>query len=190
VPAIRTFIAVELSDAVRQRVTQLVEQLSHTRAKVKWVSPANMHLTLKFLGDVPQEKTAAVCEATAEAVREVPAFDAECVGAGAFPTAKRPSTIWLGMGRGAEELGKLQKAIEKALSRIGFPREGRRYTPHLTVGRVRGGGKEISALGELLGEHGDFQAGESRIDQVTVFASDLTPTGPVYTVLGRAPLRS
>ncbi len=189
-PMIRTFIAVELSDEVRKRAGHLVERLSQTSVKVKWVAPENMHLTLKFLGDVPEGKSAAVCEATTEAVREIPAFDATCVGAGAFPTTKRPRTIWLGMGRGAEELGKLQMAIEKALKRIGFPPEGRRYTPHLTVGRVRGGGKELSALGDLLCQHGDFLGGDSRIDQATIFASELTPTGPVYTVLGRAHLRS
>jgi 2'-5' RNA ligase len=187
-PAIRTFIAAELAPAVRRRAAELTSTLAVPSLKVKWVSPENMHLTLKFLGDVPREKTAAVCEAVADAVREVPAFEAECAGAGAFPTPARPRTIWLGVGRGAEQLARLHTLIDKKLARLGFPREGRKYRAHLTIGRVRGGGKGTDELGDLLRQQAGFVAGACEIGEVITFASELTPHGPVYTALGRTRL--
>jgi 2'-5' RNA ligase len=186
--SVRTFIAVELADTVRRRAAQLAERLAQANTKVKWVAPENMHLTLKFLGDVPVEKTAAVCQAVAEAVREIPAFAAESAGAGAFPSPGRPSTIWLGIGEGTEQLIRLHTAVDRALRPLGFPREGRKYSPHLTIGRVRGGGRGTRELADLLRQNADFEAGPSHISQVITFSSDLTPKGPVYTALGRAPL--
>lgn len=187
-PSIRTFIAVELADAVRRQAAHLTARLSQANVKVKWVPPENMHLTLKFLGDVPQEQTARVCQAVKEAVQDIPAFNAECVGAGAFPNPARPRTVWLGVRAGAEQLGRLHTAIDKRLAGLSFSREGRKYRPHLTIGRVRGGGQGTGELADLLRANADFVAGISPIGEVDTFASELTPQRSIYTVLGRAPL--
>jgi 2'-5' RNA ligase len=187
VSKIRTFIAVELADDVRRRAAQLSDRLAQANVKVKWVAPGNMHLTLKFLGDVLHEQTADVCRAVAEVVRECRAFSAECTGAGAFPSPARPRTIWLGIGQGGEQLGRLHAAIDKKLARLGFPREGRKYRPHLTIGRVRGG-PGTNELTSLLRQNADFEAGTSEIAEVITFASELTPKGPVYRAMGRAAL--
>jgi 2'-5' RNA ligase len=186
---IRTFVAVELSAAVIDRARSLIEHLRPSGADVKWVEPHNMHLTLQFLGDVPEPQTAEVCGAVSEAIKEFPSFDVSLAGAGAFPDARRPRTLWIGVREGIEPLTRLQAAIEAALDELGFPGEDRRFHPHLTIGRVRqGGGPEVRALGQLVRQHADFDAASATIDHVTVFSSILGKAGPTYQALVRAPL--
>jgi 2'-5' RNA ligase len=187
---IRTFVAVELSAAIIGRAADLVERLQRCDARVKWVDPANMHLTLKFLGDVPESEIASVCHAVTEAAASHEPFTISAVGAGAFPDARRPRTLWIGIERGADQLCKLQKSVDRALREIGFPKEGRQFHPHLTIGRLRQGGPPASEMGELVRELGSFDAGTAKIDQVVVFASYLSKAGPTYEALGRARLSS
>ncbi|MHC4179990.1 MAG: RNA 2',3'-cyclic phosphodiesterase, partial [Planctomycetota bacterium] len=100
---LRTFIAVEINSAIRQRAEQLAEQLSAAGADVKWVAPDNLHLTLKFLGEVASQEIPPVCEAVRQGAAEVKPFELEVRGAGAFPNTRRPRTLWLGVGRGEQE---------------------------------------------------------------------------------------
>jgi 2'-5' RNA ligase len=185
---VRTFIAVELSEDVRSQAVRLIDRLARSDAKVKWVGPENMHLTVKFLGDVPEEQIASVCAAVGDAVRASAPFEAELRGAGAFPNAARARTIWLGVGTGTDQLVQMHASLDKALRALGFPREGRKYHPHLTLGRVRGRGRPPAGLADQLRENSDFLAGTASIDEAVVFSSDLTPQGPVYRALGRLTL--
>lgn len=185
---IRTFVAVEASPAVRQAAGQLIGQLRQSPAVVKWVEPENMHLTLKFLGDVDPRQIHEVCSAVQRATEKVASFELEVRGAGAFPNVRRPGTIWLGAGEGDEQMAALFRPIEKALERLGFRREPRRFHAHLTLGRARRGGPGVEELGELLGRHADYQAGRMTVRQATVFSSRLGPEGPTYEVLGHARL--
>lgn len=184
----RTFVAVEIAESVRRRAAELVELLRAARADVKWVEPHNMHLTLKFLDEVPLEAIAGVSEAVQQAVASVEPLVFETRGAGAFPSIGRPRTIWLGAGEGEDALVALQSAVDRALRKLGFPKESRRYEPHLTLGRVRGGGPAVVELARLLRGQIEFDAGRSTIDQVVVFASHLSPQGPTYEALSRVPL--
>lgn len=183
----RTFIAVESSAAVASRAAALIERLRAADAKVSWVHPDKMHWTLKFLGDVELTKTADICRRVAEAVAGFAPFEMEVCGAGAFPSTTRPRTIWLGAGEGQEHMVALNEAIEATLDEMGFARERRRYTPHLTLGRVRGQ-QNLQQLGERISDRASFQAGRMEVDEVLVLASHLEPKGPQYDVLGRAPL--
>ncbi|HEX5442368.1 MAG TPA: RNA 2',3'-cyclic phosphodiesterase [Pirellulales bacterium] len=184
---LRTFVAVEISSETRARARQLIARLSGTGAKVSWVKPECLHLTLKFLGDVDLRDVAPLYEAVKSATAELPPFEIEVRGAGAFPTAARPRTLWLGVGRGGEELVALHDAVDQALDGLGYRREQRRFRPHLTIGRVRGG-HDLDALGQLVTQHADFAGGVSSIDEVVVMSSDLTPDGPDYEPLAVAPL--
>ena len=184
----RTFIAIPLSTTVRRKAEQLVGRLSASGAKVRWVASPQMHITLKFLGEVPNEQIIDVCRAVVSASEGRDPFDIECQGAGAFPSPERPRTVWAGVGRGSETIVPLQAAIEEAMGALGYPFEARRYVPHLTLGRVRGGGRELARLGELIRAEGTTPLGESPVDEVLVMASYLEKTGPSYEVLGRAPL--
>lgn len=185
--SLRTFIAVEMSHEVRARAQQLVGRLQETGAKVTWVKPEAMHLTLKFLGEVELIDIPAVCEAVTGAVGDLPPFEIDVQGAGAFPSAGRPRTIWLGVGRGEAELVELHTAVERALAGLGYRQENRRFRPHLTLGRVRGD-RDLAALGRLVTQHADFVGGVSSIDDVVVFSSELEPGGPLHEPLAVAPL--
>src|SRR5579862_5687884 len=112
---VRTFIAVETSAAARQRAAGLIETLAAAGAKVSWVKPHNLHLTMKFLDEVRWNAIAEVTAAVQRAVHGVEPFELELRGAGAFPSAGRPRTIWLGTGSGSEPLAALHAALEKAL---------------------------------------------------------------------------
>ena len=184
----RTFIAVELSDAVRRRACDLVERLRASEARVGWVSPENMHITLKFLGEQSDDDIATICQAVIEAAQQVPPFEFNCHGAGAFPNCSRPRTVWIGVREGVDALNDLHQHIEDKLRRRGYKREKRAFHPHVTVGRVRRGGPAVETLGELIAAAEDFEAGKVSVDEVVVFGSHLGRGGPRYQSLARAPL--
>jgi len=185
---LRTFVAVEITSANRGRAGELIAGLRAAAAEVKWVDVQNLHLTLKFLGEVPSREISRVCEAVQRGAAEVEPFECELCGAGAFPNASRPRTLWLGTGAGEQEMVALHEHIETALAKLGYRREHRRFRPHLTIGRVRRGGPAVAELGELLKARAEFGAGRLSVRQVVVFSSELTPRGPVYEALGRARL--
>ncbi|MHB1033510.1 MAG: RNA 2',3'-cyclic phosphodiesterase [Pirellulales bacterium] len=185
---VRTFIAVEIPDESRRRAGELIAALGRAPAKVKWVETHNLHLTLKFLGEVDPCRIHDICQAVAESVAEVPPFEFELRGAGAFPDAHRPRTVWLAVDRGREEMAVLHDCVEAALAKIGFREDGRRFEPHLTIGRVREGGPGIAELGRLLKQNADFLAGTATLSEVVVFSSELSRSGPTYEALGHAEL--
>jgi RNA 2',3'-cyclic 3'-phosphodiesterase len=185
---LRTFVAVEITGPIRARAKELIASLAGTTADVKWVEPHNLHLTLKFLGNVHETEIAEVCRAVQRGAAEVEPFELELRGAGAFPNAARPRTVWLGAGEGAPEMVVLHDRIEAALADLGYREEHRRFAVHLTIGRVRGVGPSIAELGELIQLQADFAVGRLTVGQATIFASTLTSAGPNYEVLGTAPL--
>ena len=185
---IRTFLAVEVSAEIRRRAGELIKRLRGDGDDVKWVATSNLHLTLNFLGDVDDHRIHEVCQAAGEIAAELAEFEIECAGAGAFPSAQRPRTIWIGVNAGNDELCELQKRLAKRLAGLGYPRENRRYQPHLTLGRLRRGGRSSAELARLVEQHAAFGAGRCSVEEVVVFSSRLERGGPVYEVLSRAPL--
>jgi len=187
---IRTFVAVELAPSVAARAGKLIDELRVSSAQVNWVKTQQMHLTLKFLGDVQDTETPDICRVVADVAKTFEPFEITCRGAGAFPTAEHPRTLWIGIEDGAEELCNLQATLEQSLKdALGFPKEARRFQPHLTIGRVKH--EPPSTRGELtalLVKHANFDADLSVIDEVVVFASFLGRSGPSYEALGRADL--
>jgi RNA 2',3'-cyclic 3'-phosphodiesterase len=185
---LRTFIAVEMGAEVRKPATELIKKFRSARADVKWVEPHNLHITLKFLGEVEEAKTEEVCRAVTEAAAASTPFSLEICGAGAFPHLGRPRTIWLGTGEGRQALVDFQRRIEAALKPLGFLPESRRFEPHLTIGRVRNSGPGIAELAELLLANVNQPVGRTTIDDVVVFSSALETAGPIYEALARADL--
>jgi 2'-5' RNA ligase len=186
---VRTFVAVEISSEVRSHARQLIAELSETPAKVRWVEPENLHLTLKFLGDVELVDMPAVCDAVSAAVADLPPFDLMARGAGAFPTLDRPRTVWIGFDEGTDDIVALHGAIEMRLAPLGFRREQRRFRPHLTIGRVRDCPPEAFAdLAQRLSAAAEFVGGSTDVNEVVVFSSELRREGPTYEPLGHAEL--
>jgi RNA 2',3'-cyclic 3'-phosphodiesterase len=185
---IRTFIAVSVSAEVKQHAAELIQRLRASRADVKWVDPQNMHLTLKFLGDVLAAKTPEICQAVAEVAGGFAPLQVSFRGAGAFPNAQQPRTVWLGIHGGAPELTELAATIEEVLVDLGYPKEDRAFHPHLTLGRLRNPSPALRDLTRFLGENAEFDAEATQVQEVTVFASHLGHSGPTYEPLGRARL--
>jgi 2'-5' RNA ligase len=184
----RTFIAVELDPAVRARAEELIGILRSAGADVKWVEAENLHLTLQFLGEVPEAEIAAVCKAVEKGAAQMQPFDLEVRDAGAFPNSNRPRTLWIGAKSGSDQMAQLHDLVALELADLGYQDEDRRFVAHLTIGRTRSG-KNAAELGRLLKQNADFFAGRMRVQKATVFASKLGRGGPIYTVLSTAPLR-
>jgi 2'-5' RNA ligase len=186
---VRTFIAVEVGPSVRAAAVALQQALAKSGAEVKWVEPTNLHITLLFLGEVDEREVHTVCRAVDGAVRGEPPFAVRVCGVGAFPTPRRPKTVWAGITDGAEELTRLYDLLERPLIELGcYRREERGYTPHLTLGRVKAEA-DGNTLAAELPKHRTWDGGPVPVDEVVVFASELRRDGPVYTPLGRSKLR-
>ncbi len=186
---LRTFIAVEIGDDIRAAAVALQQRLARTGAQVKWVEPQNLHVSLLFLGDVDELEVVSVCRVVKEVAGREPPFPLRVSGVGAFPTPRRPKVVWAGITDGAEPLRRLYTRLEERLLDLGcYRKEDRAYTPHLTLGRVRGE-KDGSALAAELPKLMAWDGGQTVADEVLVFSSELTRDGPEYTVLGRGELR-
>jgi 2'-5' RNA ligase len=150
-------------------------------AQVSWVKPSNIHLTLKFLGPVPQDKIQRVCDAAARAGGATGPIEITIARAGCFPSARNPRVLWIGLREVPDNLKHLYEAIEDGMAGCGFEREGRRFAPHLTIGRMRSQ-HNARPLSERLLLTG-FEAESFEAHEITVMRSDLKPTGSIYTPL-------
>ena len=185
---LRTFIAVAIDKTIRDRAVILQEALGRSGADVKWVEPENLHVTLLFLGEVEDRALPAVCRVVADVAAAQTPFEMSVAGAGCFPNARRPRTLWVGIGDGLQEMVALHDALEPPLLDLGcYRREERQYTPHVTLGRVKGD-EGADQLATALARRSDWQGGHVRVREVLVMSSELRPAGPTYTVLGRGKL--
>ncbi len=184
----RVFIAVELSEPIRTTIVQIQDKLKGTEDKIKWVDSSLIHLTLKFLGEIKKERLEAVIEVTQKIAQKFSPFLMEVKGVGAFPTPSSPRVIWLGVGRGSTILQELASELENDLAKSGFSKEKRKWSPHLTLGRVKSL-VEPRKLSGLISKEKEIVAGEMEVRGISVIESRLTPTGPIYTVLERIKLK-
>ncbi len=174
----RCFIAVELDEVIKDQLESVQALFASLGGKVGWCNRGQMHLTLKFLGEVAEDVIPTAVDALKIAVGKIAPFEMTVEGVGAFPTAGRPRVLWVGI-RGCPPLLELQERIEKQFTPLGFPREDRDFTPHLTLGRV----KElidVKACRTILAQQQNFFAGTQRVERVILFSSTLKPTGAVY----------
>jgi 2'-5' RNA ligase len=185
---LRTFIAVDIGKPIRDRAVALQEKLAQTSGAVKWVEPENLHVTLLFLGEVDDREVPTICRVVAEQTLLHPAFPLSIERVGCFPNARRPRILWIGGGQGTQELCALHDGLEPPLLDLGcYRREERKYTPHITLGRVRGE-RPADQLPAALAKHAGWQGGQTVVSEILVMSSELNPQGPIYTVLSRAPL--
>ncbi|MBN1889880.1 MAG: RNA 2',3'-cyclic phosphodiesterase [Thermoflexales bacterium] len=189
---IRAFIAIELAQSI---LTQLSAVQSQCKAAlpagcVRWVRPGGIHLTLKFLGDVPTAQLDTIKAALAEAAGTSPTFSLEVGHLGCFPNLRRPSVVWVGIQEPGGALVRLQCAIESAVARLGYPSEKRPFSPHLTLGRVSRQARpgELRRLGEFVESAVIGRLGQMDVDEVVLIQSVLKPSGAEYTTLARASL--
>lgn len=185
---IRTFIAIDIDEGVRERMIALQEKFARIGSDVKWVEPKNQHVTLLFLGDVDSLDVVKVCRVVQSQCAKVAPFSLSHHGVGAFPNTRRPKILWTGITDGLDELVNLHTLLEEPLLELGcYRREARPYSPHLTLGRVT---KEDAAetWGPILTKYSEWDGGTTIAKEVLVMSSELRREGPFYSVMGRAPL--
>ncbi len=168
----RAFVAVFPPPELREEALARARRLS-LRGRVRWSKPENVHLTLKFLGDVREEVLDGLCTALEEVCGRHASFDAGLAGFGAFPSARRAQVLWAGIGIGFDGLCSLATDLDAVLAPLGFEREKRPYTPHLTLGRARG---QLASFEPRPEEY----LGKFRVRRVELTESTLTPEGAVY----------
>ena len=180
---IRAFIAIPVTDEVRAVVDEMESRLRDVGANVKWVAPVNVHVTLKFLGNIPVSDVEKLTQALHEALNDISSFEVAIAGLGTFPGGRaKPRVVWLGMGTGGERLANVADKVEDACSRLGFEREKRPFAAHLTIGRVRRGSGRLPELADRAAKL-QFNPLQLKVDTVSLVRSRLTPEGPTYTVL-------
>jgi 2'-5' RNA ligase len=191
----RLFVAAEPSAEVRAAAAACAERLRERldtaggASGIRWVPPPNLHLTVWFLGEVSDGRAAAVLDALRPPL-DLPPFDLHISGFGAFPPSGPPRVLWMGLTTGLEELARAHDEVGARLQPWGFPPEGRAYSAHLTIARVKEAphGAARAALRDALA-HEPADAGRSRIEELTVFRSRTSPKGAAYERLLRVPLR-
>ncbi len=181
----RCFLAIELPRETRERLAALQKRLCALDREVRWTKVDQIHLTVKFLGEVPDAAVGQVCQSADAIARDHPAFDIQVSGTGCFPPRGPARIVWAGLASLPQPLIDCHKACERAFAEMGFPPENRPFHPHLTIGRVRdqrGSHKIRPALESEL----HFDGGRFTVKELTVFQSVLDRGGPTYTVLSRA----
>ncbi len=179
---IRTFIAINMTNEIKELLGKIQIELKKAEADVKWVAPEGMHLTLKFLGNIFIGQLESVCQMVLEATSNFNQFQLSLSSLGAFPNLSSPKVVWVGIDKGKEECIQLAKQIDNNLNRLGFPVESKEFFPHLTLGRV----KSPRGRNELLKSITTLKTksfGQMSVTKVEVMGSQLTPKGSIYTTL-------
>ncbi len=179
----RSFVAVECHGVLHSRFQEAQGLLKATGASIKLVEAENIHITLKFLGDIKDHQVGEVSEVIRGITFEPFEFTVE--GVGVFPNLKRPKTIWAGISTGVGELANLFNEVNSGLAKLGFEKDRRKFHPHLTIARVRGGQKRDKLVDALLGME-EMEFGEVNVDRIYLKKSVLTQRGPIYSTLAES----
>jgi 2'-5' RNA ligase len=182
----RCFIAIEIPEDIRAGLAALQKELAGRvdirKGDVKWVEPQGMHLTLKFLGEVPDNQIMDVCNITRDVAGRHVAFDFAIREVGTFG-GRSARVLWVGAGLDCPELLGVQRDLEEQLDQAGWPREARPFSGHLTLCRIRNS-KAGEKLANLASQYEDYDLGVVRAGSICVYESQLRPQGPIYTRLG------
>lgn len=178
---IRAFLAIDLPDSLRPKLALVQGELKKSNADVRWVPVGNIHVTLKFFGNVPDTEIEPLAQAAREMAEKQAPMELKVTVAGAFPSVRSPRVIWLGLGGDVIPLTQFYHRLEKAFGALGYPPEGRAFNPHLTLGRVRspeGRARLSRALENIVVDWPPFQ-----VREIILFQSVLSPRGSTYTAL-------
>ena len=179
--AIRAFISVDIDDPVVLReIIKLRDLVVSTGVPMKPVEDENIHLTLRFLGNIPETLVDEIYNLMKSI--KFNEFTIRIKGLGCFPRITRPRVIWVGVSEGAEELKRIRDELERGLRRLGFRPEKEEFVPHITIARVKGT-RNLPTLIKILDEYRDYDIGSMRVKSIKLKQSILTPKGPIYRTL-------
>jgi len=184
---VRAFVAIKIDPDVARSIGEAQSNLNTAFTGIRWVKPENLHLTLKFLGSVGDDKVTQIADALERALHPTPRFTVACRGLGVFPDIRKAKVLWVGLE--GKPLAHLAATVEDALAPMGFAREKRAFKPHLTIGRWRDSAGRSDLLRRELERSQRQDFGSSQVNEVIFFQSVLKPGGAVYTPLKVFPLR-
>lgn len=174
----RIFVGINFPKELKRKIYEVKEEISEL-SPVKWVNEENLHITLKFIGEISERELSLVDECLREVLPSFKKFKIRIRGVGVFPNFKSPKVIWFGIEDRDGFLSRLAESIEEGLAKRGFRKEGKEFRPHLTIGRVKGSLKNSDILKRIENR----EIGEMEVDNVGIIKSVLTPGGPIYTSL-------
>jgi RNA 2',3'-cyclic 3'-phosphodiesterase len=177
---VRLFIALELSGQQKKEIRELQQRLHSYLTGVKWVQPAGLHLTLKFLGEVDPVRVPDILEAVKSAASETEPFLFRFGGSGVFPSPRKARVVWVGLRECSGPVSALAEALNENLIGIGFPADGRPFKPHLTLGRLREA-LPVENIERFIDQEHSFSSVWGPVEGVTLYRSDLNRHGAVYT---------
>jgi len=185
---IRTFIAVDIPQNIKMELDKLIVGLRSLAPDIRWVRASNLHITLRFLGEIPQDSIASLEKSIEESIKDTNKFNISLTGIGGFPNLRRPRVIWVGVGDGNEKLMELADRVESACRSAGFGQADKPFSSHLTIGRVKYPGGLERLISNI--EKSDFSTASFEIPEAIIFKSDLLPSGPKYTRMAAISLKS
>jgi RNA 2',3'-cyclic 3'-phosphodiesterase len=177
--AIRTFVAIDVPRQIKMELDKLIGELRPFAPDIRWVKSANLHLTLRFLGDIPQTAVSGLASEIGMNISDFESFNLSLAGIGGFPNLHKPRVIWLGGGDGQDRLYELAPKIEKACIDCGFGNADKPFSSHLTIGRVKFP-KGLESLVSYI-QRLNYSSPIFPVEEVVIFKSDLLPSGPRYT---------
>ncbi|GAB6180101.1 RNA 2',3'-cyclic phosphodiesterase [Desulfotomaculum defluvii] len=180
--SIRLFIAIDIPPELKDRLTTVQDSLKGYTSGVKWVSQNNFHLTLKFLGDTPEDRCKDIAEAMRQSCQQFSSFTLSLQGLGTFPGRGKPKVLWMGIHGHKDILLALHSSLDKNLAKLGFIMESRRYSPHLTLARIKDF-CDTARLGAEIAKHEYENFGQWQVTSIHLIQSTLTSSGPIYTTL-------
>lgn len=173
----RAFLAIEVPKLQREVISALIEEETKKKLPVKWVGFENLHITLKFLGEIDEKKKNEIAPAIAEISKKFTPFLAQLEGIGCFPSPRSPRVLWVGVSQGAEKICEIANNLEECLSQYGFKKEEKKFHPHLTFGRI----KTFCKIDDILAK--TIKTEPFIVNSITLFKSTLKPEGPLYEAL-------
>ena len=185
---IRAFIAIPLPSNVIEQIGALQSKLKESGFKIRWVKPANIHLTLKFLGDIAPEKIAEIEKQLHVAVADHPPLTLAAKGIGVFPGIRKPRVLWVGVSGQTQDLRNLHQSVDSGMHRVGFAVEKRKFKSHLTLGRIKSF-IDPDRLVQTMQSCSEFESESFNAERIHLYQSRLEPSGAVYTKLLTVPLK-
>jgi RNA 2',3'-cyclic 3'-phosphodiesterase len=179
---IRSFLAIEIPRTILKEIEEIQGDLRSSHADVRWVPAGNIHLTLKFFGNIEEAKIETIFHSIETPVRDTPAFSVTAGGIGAFPSQRSPRVVWVGLLSGADTLITFQKSLDVELAKAGFEPEDRPFQAHLTLGRMKSS-RGRDDLVRKMEPYREKMFGEVVVERLILFKSDLRPSGAIYTAL-------
>ncbi|MGD8540476.1 MAG: RNA 2',3'-cyclic phosphodiesterase [Candidatus Aminicenantes bacterium] len=184
----RTFVAIDLEHELKINISQLIKKLDNHKPNIRWIREQGMHLTLKFIGEIPEDKASDIRSVLMDLALKHERFPLKLVGTGRFPPrSQSPRILWVGVEEN-HKLIDVQKEVELMLEKLAIKREKRKFFPHLTLGRVKSNENIMPVLDELL-RNKDTEFGRMEVEKITLFKSTLKPTGAEYSALANIDLK-